>query len=339
MVSFDYIFKPKKIYIEHSAIEHKQGKELLDKYQKDNIEINWIDAHHKIESLRETPDSEFTKLKQYLIIGTRKSLNHQPNNKTSDFLVPYTSSGCSAFCMYCYLVCHYFTSSYLRVFVNREKMMEKLIRHSSKLQGGVFEIGSNSDLVLENTVTQNLEWTIDQFAKSEYGHLTLPTKFCMIDPLLELKHNQKTTIRMSVNPKYIIESVEFGTSSLDDRITAVNKLYRANYPVGLLIAPIILLPNWEEHYLELIDELAIKLDKDLQENLKIEMIFMTYGTAHQKINKEAFPKAVDLYDKESMRYSGRQKYSYKIPVKEEAKDLLVNYIKSKLPKCEIVYIV
>lgn len=339
MVSFEYKFIPKKVYIEEKAVEYSQGIELLNYYEKEKIPIEWIDAHHKIDSLRSMPNSEFPKLKQYLIIGTRKSLNHQPNNKTSDFLVPYTSSGCSAFCMYCYLVCHYFTSSYLRVFVNREDMMKKLLKHAQKLQGGVFEIGSNSDLILENTVTDNLSWTIEQFSTSEYGTLTLPTKFCMVDSILKIDHKNKTKIRMSVNPQYMIQNVEFGTSSLEDRITALNKLYRAGYPVGLLIAPIILLPNWEEYYIELINILADKLDKELQDGLPIEIIFMTYGTAHKKINQDAFPKAVELYNEEKMRFSGRQKYSYKQPIKEEAKAILINHIKSKIPKVNIVYIV
>lgn len=339
MVSFDYKFIPKKVYIEQEALNYPQGIKFYEYYKNEEIPIEWIHAHHKIESLRELPDSEFARLKQYLIIGTRKSLTHQPNNKTSDFLVPYTSSGCSAFCMYCYLVCHYFTSSYLRIFVNREKIMEKLLRQAEKLKGGVFEIGSNSDLVLENTVTGNLKWTIEQFSISKYGMLTLPTKFCMVESLVEIEHKRKTNIRMSVNPDYVIKNVEFGTSSLKDRIKALNILYRAKYPVGLLIAPIILLPNWEEYYLQLIDILSQELDSDLLNGLPIEMIFMTYGTAHRKINKEAFPKAIDLYNEQIMKFSGRQKYSYKAPVKEEAKELLVNYIKYKLPKSKIVYIV
>ena len=34
----------------------------------------------------------------------------------------YTSSGCTAACMYCYLVCNYNKCAYLRLFVNREQM-------------------------------------------------------------------------------------------------------------------------------------------------------------------------------------------------------------------------
>jgi hypothetical protein len=41
----------------------------------------------------------------------------------------------------------------------------------------VFEIGSNSDLVLENTITGNLEWTIENFSKNKKGFLTQKNEF------------------------------------------------------------------------------------------------------------------------------------------------------------------
>ena len=118
------------------------------------------------------------------MIGVRKSLKYVPNNKISDFLVPYTSSGCSAMCLYCYLVCNYNKCSYLRLFVNREQMMYKLLKTAGESDKDlVFEIGSNSDLVLENTITGNLEWSIENFAKSKKGYITFPTKFSMVQPL------------------------------------------------------------------------------------------------------------------------------------------------------------
>jgi spore photoproduct lyase len=61
-----------------------------------------------------------------------------------------------------------------------------------------------------------------------------------VEPLLELAHKGKTIIRMSVNPPEIIRRVELGTSPLEKRIHALNAVSRAGYPVGLLIAPVIL---------------------------------------------------------------------------------------------------
>jgi len=58
-------------------------------------------------------------------------------------------------CLYCYLVCNFNKCSYLRLFVNREEMLDKIIKTTNKSDKElVFEIGSNSDLVLENMITR-----------------------------------------------------------------------------------------------------------------------------------------------------------------------------------------
>lgn len=185
------------------------GISLLKKYE--NIPKTIIDNHNNIEELRTKPNTEFLNLKRKLIIGIRKTHKYQENHKVSDFLVPYTSSGCTASCLYCYLVCHYNKCSYLRLFVNREQMLEKIIKTANQniAKELTFEIGSNSDLILENTITNNLVWTIENFAKSNRGFLTFPTKFDMIEPILNINGIEKVIVRMSVNPDKIINSVEF----------------------------------------------------------------------------------------------------------------------------------
>ena len=77
-------------------------------------------------------------------------------------------------CMYCYLVCNYNKCSYLRLFVNREEMLDKIISTCNKSDKLLtMEIGSNSDLILENSITNNLEWTIPNFIEnSNKGFLT-----------------------------------------------------------------------------------------------------------------------------------------------------------------------
>ena len=65
----------------------------------------------------------------------------------------------------------------------------------------VYEIGSNSDLVYENMITNNLKWTIEEFGKINKGYLTFPTKFHQIDDIIGIKHNKRTIIRVSVNPE------------------------------------------------------------------------------------------------------------------------------------------
>lgn len=135
------------VYYEPNIEEYDLGKMLKSKYGH----LPWIpvESHNRIPELSSSCNKEFPSLKKHLIIGTRKTHKYVPNQKVSDWLVPYTSSGCRAMCLYCYLVCNYNKCSYLRLFVNREQMMEKLLETDTKSPSPqVFEIGSNSDLVL-----------------------------------------------------------------------------------------------------------------------------------------------------------------------------------------------
>ncbi len=332
------MFKPKAIYFEKEIENYELGKELLEKY-KDVPKIE-IENHNNIEEMRKKQNSEFAEMKKNLIIGVRKTHNFVENHKTSDYLVPYTSSGCTAACMYCYLVCNYNKCAYLRLFVNREKMLDKIINTAQKAEKELtFEIGSNSDLILENTITNNLVWTIENFKNTSKGKLTFPTKFDMVDPILPLDHKGKITVRMSVNPEEIINRVEFGTSRLDGRIEAINKLKEAGYNIGILIAPVILVDNWKELYLQLIKTLNEKLSEKVKKDAFFEIIFMTYSYVHTKINEEAFPNAINLYNKELMTGRGRGKYWYKNDVRKEAEIFIREQMNKYFPNNKIEYIV
>ena len=332
------MFKPKALYCERNIENYTLGKELLEKYK--DVPIIEIDNHNNIEEMRRKQNSEFPDMKRNLIIGVRKTHKFVENHKTSDYLVPYTSSGCTAMCMYCYLVCNYNKCAYLRLFVNREEMLDKIIKTAQKSEKELtFEIGSNSDLILENTITNNLVWTIESFANTEKGKLTLPTKFNMVDDILTLKHNRKVIIRMSVNPEEIINKVEFGTSRLAQRVEAINKLVEADYPVGILIAPVILVENWKELYSNLIKYLYDNLSKKVKKEVFFEIIFMTYSYVHNAINREAFPNAINLFDKDIMTGRGKGKYMYKEYIRKEGEEFLRNEMNKYFKNNKIMYVV
>ena len=332
------MFKPRTIYYEKEILEYPLGKQLMKQYEDVNkVEI---ENHNNIEEMRKKQNKEFPEMKRNLIIGIRKTHKFIENHKTSDYLVPYTSSGCTASCMYCYLVCNYNKCSYLRLFVNREQMLEKIIKTANSSEKELtFEIGSNSDLILENIITNNLPWTIENFKNSKKGHLTFPTKFDMIDDILPLDHKGKVTIRVSVNPEEIINKVEFGTSRLTGRIEAINKLKEAGYKIGILIAPVILVDNWKEIYLELIKRLNSELSEKVKKDTFFEIIFMTYSYVHTKINEEAFPNAINLYNKEIMTGRGRGKYMYKNDIRKESEIFLREQMNKYFPNNKIEYIV
>ena len=329
---------PDKIFYEPESLEYELGRYLKEKYSG----LPWIPitSHNKIDELRTRPNKDFSAMKRHLIIGIRKTHNFVPNHKVSDFLVPYTSSGCTAMCHYCYLVCNYNKCAYLRLFVNREKMLKKIMDHGARFEKDyTYEIGSNSDLVLENTITGNLAWTIENFSKSKYGFLTFPTKFNKVEPLLGINHGGRVIMRMSVNPQSIITRFEPGTSGLNARISALNSMCDAGYRVGLLMAPIIITEDWKNLYSELITILSDRLSPKVKKQAPIEIIFMTYSYVQNAINTEAFPQADRLYDKELMTGRGRGKYCYRDDIRKDGELFLRQQLEEKLKEMTILYVV
>ena len=332
------MFKPDNIYYEKGVENYTLGKELFEKYI--DVPKVIIENHNNIEEMRTKENKEFPKMKKNLIIGTRKTHKFVENHKVSDYLVPYTSSGCTAMCMYCYLVCNYNKCAYLRLFVNREQMLEKIIKVAEKSEKELtFEIGSNSDLILENSITGNLDWTIKEFSKTNKGYLTFPTKFDMVDSICKIEHKGKIIPRMSVNPEKIINQVEFGTSRLKERVIAANKLKSAGYKVGILIAPVIFVENWKEEYENLIKYLKENLSEEAKKDVFFEIIFMTYSYVHRMINQEAFPNAITLYNQEQMTGRGRGKYMYREYIRKEGEEFFKEKLAKYFPKNKIIYIV
>lgn len=86
------MFVPSAVYFEDDSKNYELGKVLLKRYESMNIPLLEIKNHNNIEELRIKSNNEFPNLKQNLIVGVRKTHKFVPNNKISDFLVPYTSS-------------------------------------------------------------------------------------------------------------------------------------------------------------------------------------------------------------------------------------------------------
>ena len=84
------MFNPKTIYYEKEILSYPLGIELLEKYK--NLPKIRIENHNNIEEMRNKENKEFLDMKKNLIIGVRKTHKFVENHKTSDFLVPYTSS-------------------------------------------------------------------------------------------------------------------------------------------------------------------------------------------------------------------------------------------------------
>ena len=97
--------------------------------------------------------------------------------------------------------------------------------------------------------------------------------------------------------------------------------------------------NWKELYSELIKQLAEGLTKKVKKDVFFEIIFMTYSFVHTKINEEAFPNAINLYNKELMTGRGQGKYMYKNQYRADGESFFREQMKKYFPNNDIMYIV
>ena len=97
--------------------------------------------------------------------------------------------------------------------------------------------------------------------------------------------------------------------------------------------------NWKALYKELIIELNNKLSEKAKKQVFFEIIFMTYSFVHTKINEEAFPNAIQIYDKEKMQGRGKGKYMYKSDLREEGKQFLLEEMHKYFKDNIIEYVV
>lgn len=97
--------------------------------------------------------------------------------------------------------------------------------------------------------------------------------------------------------------------------------------------------NWMDLYTRLIEQLSGGLSQKAKDQLFIEIIFMTYSYVHRAINREAFPNAVELFDKSLMTGRGRGKYCYREDVRAMGEQFLREQLEKKLKGIPIVYVV
>ena len=97
--------------------------------------------------------------------------------------------------------------------------------------------------------------------------------------------------------------------------------------------------NWQELYEKLLQQLSEKLSEKAKKEVFFELIFMTYSFVHNAINHDAFPNAIELYNKEIMTGRGKGKYAYKPSVKAEAQKYMEKLMHKYFPNNEIKYIV
>ncbi|GAB6085645.1 spore photoproduct lyase [Alkaliphilus crotonatoxidans] len=337
------LWSPERVYFEPTARNTEVGKRILG-YCKDNgIEILETTSHNQVRNLPGKDEkAKYAAAKKTLIVGIKRSLKLEVCRPSADYQFSLMTN-CPGTCEYCYLFTTQGQKPYVRVYANIEEIygaidhyIEKKLPHAT-----VFEAASTGDPLGVEHITGTLRDTIIHFGTLKKGKLRVVTKFSNVDSLLDIPHNSNTRFRFSINSNFVIKNFEHNVSNLWDRFRAAEKMSRAGYPLGFIIAPIILHENWKQEYSELFQGLKESLGQGARGFMTFELIQHRFTINAKNIIEERFPNTkLEMNPEKRIKKwgkYGRVKYVYPKDEAQEAKEFISNLILKHFPHGHIQY--
>ncbi len=336
-------FVPVRAYFEKEALEYPVGKEILDKLKVQGVEIKYTGSHNRVTGIpADTPQMGYREAKRTLVVGVRKSKDFETCKPSAHYQLPLVTS-CPGMCEYCYLNTTLGKKPYIRVYVNIDEILAKVQTYINerKPEVTVFEGAATSDPLPVEYLTGALRRTIQFFGHQEYGRFRFVTKFTDVDELLTLEHNGHTRVRFSINSDRVITSFERNTPGLAERLRAAGKVAEAGYPLGFIVAPIILYKGWEKGY----EDLFAELHRQVGSRADISFEFITHRfTKRAKSNiMELFPQSKLPMDENERQFKfgqfGYGKYVYPKEQMLLVKNFMENHVQKLFPQATVNYFV
>lgn len=340
------MFIPKRILFEKGSLDYEMGNSIYEKF-KDNSKVEIINLNsNKVK--QHIPGEElydfYREGKSTLVVGIKKGFKFQSCKPSAHYQLPLVS-GCTGHCQYCYLNTNLGDKPFIKVNVNIDDILKQAQKYIDERlpQVTIFEGSATSDPIPIEPYTHSLKKTIEFFSNNEHGKFRFVTKYSDVDTLLNINHNGKTEIRFTLNTEKVIRDYENRTASFDMRLEACEKIARAGYPIGFIIAPVFLYEGWKEDYKDLLYKLNNKLSKDLSIPITFEVISHRYTTRAKNIISQVFPENSLPMNDEERKYKygqfGYGKYVYTKEQLEEMKEFFTSEINDIFVNKEIKYII
>lgn len=347
----------KTIFYEESIDKKEQyqevAQEILARFPK--AKVKRVESHNKIPELIEMDPSEWiASKKDYLVIGTKKDLRHQPNNQSADFIAASHTTGCIASCQYCYVARNTGGSNVARVYANIDNIIASIDRHQTKLGPKtipnqqdanlwIYDIGSNNDNSLDATYSDNPLKMIKAFSEMKNAKASFATKFVNEEAWLSVDPKGKTRIRYSLMPQEIARYVDIRTSPISERIKSMNNLVNAGYEVHANFSPVIVYggDQWAKNWKLLWEEMNDVLHPNVKEQLKCEVIFLTHSQKLHELNLNWNPKGEEFLVGQVRQRKKYNKPDVLVYNYQEKKKLVAEFSEALdkfLPYCPIRYI-
>jgi spore photoproduct lyase len=340
------LWMPKRVVFTPDALDEPFGQKILERIEQYNLPVE-IMKNNRISGLRGATERETYKIAKStlaIVNASPSAFKLRPIPPSADFQF-HLAEGCPAHCQYCYLAGSLQGPPAIRVFANLPLILNNTLNYKLPKKITSFEASCYTDPLSIEHLTGSLAETIQFFGKQQDKHLRFVTKFDSVDPLLDVDHNGNSRWRISLNAHSVSRRLEGGTASISARVKALRKLALPRnegggaYPIGVVLAPIMPVENWQEEYSLLLDELRQNLDFPV--DLTFELITHRFTTGSKEVLTEWYPNtSLEMNEasrSEKRNKFGGTKYVYTKETMKEMKDFFYSKINSQFPEAEILY--
>ena len=340
------IWMPKRVLFTFDALDEPFGQQIYERVSKYDFPIEIL-KNNRLTGLRGETERETYKLAKStlaIVNAPPSAFKLRPIPPSADFQF-HLAEGCPAHCQYCYLAGSLQGPPAIRVFANLPLILKNTLNYTLPKPVTSFEASCYTDPLSIEHLTGSLAETIKFFSNRADSHLRFVTKFDNVDPLLHINHNGRSRWRISLNANPVSRRLEGGTASISSRIKALRKLALpredggGNYPIGVVLAPIMPIPNWQEEYSLLLDELQQNLD--FHTDLTFELITHRFTPGSKEVLLEWYPNTSLEMDETSRAVKrnkfGGTKYVYVKETMNEMKEFFYTGINKRFPESQILY--
>lgn len=336
-------FVPDQVFFEPESLEYPLGKKLYRMMRDAHVPLRMTTSHNQVRGLAGKTDAQTYRIaKKTLVVGVKRSLKFEPSKPSAEYALPL-GTGCIAHCHYCYLNTNLGTKPYVRVYVNVDEILAQAKRYMEERAPEVtrFEAACTSDPLAVEHLTGSLKWAIQFMADQPLGRLRFVTKFHFVDSLLTIPHGGHTRIRFSLNADFVVKYFEPATSPLALRMEAAEKVARAGYPVGFILAPLYRFEGWQKQYVQLLERLARRRTLQNHADLTFELIQHRFTSVAKSVILQRYPKTKLEMNEEERKVKwgkyGRAKYVYRDEEAAELQGVLEENITRYFPQARIEY--
>jgi spore photoproduct lyase len=351
------LWVPKRVQITAAAAELPHTAEIVRRCEAAGVEDITVLPSNRLTGLKGESEREtYARAKSTLavVVAPPSTLKPQPIPPSADWRIDL-AKGCPAHCQYCYLAGSLTGPPVTRAYANLDDVLAGIGTHAGRgtitsgtaergHEGTTFELSCYTDPLGIEHVTGSLSAAIARVGSGEYGEdvsLRFTTKFADVDPLLDLPHGRRTRMRVSVNAEEVARRFDGGTAPVAARTEALRRVALAGYRVGLTIAPVMPVPDWQESYGALLDHVSAALRDVPDLDLTVEIITHRFTPGSKDVLLDWYPNTrlemdEDLRSEKRTKFGG-VKYVYPREVMREMRSWFADAVEHRLPGAQLLY--